>query len=380
MKNYTYHFEIQTLIEQFVSAFNDIVIKRYDDREETSDVPVRFVYAPKQRVIETLSNPAPGGIKLPVVAVSIGSITRDNTRVYNKNEGFLIPSTSPNISKPFLKKIPAPVPIDITVNFSILTKYQQDLDQILSNFIPYCDPYVIISWKFPNSDNSTIEHELRSEIRWSGTVTNNYPTEVAGNVSHRAAAETSFIIKGWLFKKMNEIVKKIYYINADFTPISNSTNLINLDNTYPLTDRVSLSATPRVRNAFPHILNISGSSHTPSVELFGKYFFAPSAVFLSGSNPGMFSGLELMNYFNLVSANSAFPSFSGVRVPEFNFSSENLISFTFPQSPATNGYCDVIVINEAGYGKLTKGSFNPNVFLPEDQLPSISGIQIKKSY
>lgn len=380
MKNYTYHFEIQTLIEQFVSAFNDIVVKRYENNVEASEVPVRFIYAPQQRVIETLSNPAPGGVKLPVVAVTLGGITRDQTRVYNKNLGFHIPSTSPYLDESYLKKIPPPVPVDITVNFSILAKYQQDMDQILSNFIPYCDPYVMISWKFPNPDNSLIEHELRSEVRWSGSVEISYPTDLAGNVAHRISAQTSFVIKGWLFKKMEDLVKKIYYINADFVATPVTTRLLNLEYLQNNTERVSLSAQPRIRNVYPHVLSISGSSHLPYLELYGKYFFAPSAVFLSGSTPGMFNNLELVTHFNNTSSVSSYPSFSGVRVPNFEFVSENLITLSMSQSPQTSGFCDVIVLNEAGYGKLTTGSYNPNLFLPEDQLPSISGIEIKKIY
>ena len=139
MKNYTFNFEVQTLMEQFVSAFNDIKIKRYDNTKNIStsvgDINVNFVYASKQRVYNVLTSAAPGGLTVPVVAVNISNITRDNNRVFNKLDGFMAPDyTEENVD--YLKNIPQPVPVNITVNMSIVTKYQSDMDQILSNFIP----------------------------------------------------------------------------------------------------------------------------------------------------------------------------------------------------------------------------------------------------
>jgi hypothetical protein len=99
---------------------------------------------------------------------------------------------------------------------TIVTKYQTDMDQIITNFVPYCDPYIIISWKLPGIKPSQVPFEIRSEILWSGNVNVGYPTELQGNQSFRVSADTSFIIKGWLFKKMDDTVKKIYTIQSDY--------------------------------------------------------------------------------------------------------------------------------------------------------------------
>jgi hypothetical protein len=220
MKNYTFGFETQTLLEQFIGAFNDIIIKRYDHNntlvEPTSGFKVLYVYSPKQRVFNSLTTPAPGGLTVPVVAVTIGGISRDSSRVFNKNDGFNIQYENPNIEGPLLKKILQPVPINITVNMTIVTKYQLDMDQILNNFIPYTDPYIIISWKIPNISESTIPYELRNEILWSGNVNINYPQDLAPTAPFRITAETSFTIKGWFFKKIGEPYKKIYTIQSDY--------------------------------------------------------------------------------------------------------------------------------------------------------------------
>ena len=219
MKNYTFNFEVQTLLEQFVAAFNDIVIKRYDNTKTviapTSGHKVSFVYAPKQRVYDTLNTPAPGGMTVPVVAVSINGIARDNSRVFNKLEGFTVNNydTSDNS---LLNKIPQPVPVNIGISMVIVTKFQSDMDQIISNFVPYCDPYIIISCKLPSPNNSKSPYELRSEVLWDGNIQLQYPDNLGPTQPYRLTATTNFTIKGWLFKKIDETIKKIYTIDASF--------------------------------------------------------------------------------------------------------------------------------------------------------------------
>ena len=53
-----------------------------------------------------------------------------------------------------------------------MTKFQTDMDQILSNFIPYNNPYIILSWKVPTDlspSGFAIPQEIRSEVLWSGS-------------------------------------------------------------------------------------------------------------------------------------------------------------------------------------------------------------------
>jgi hypothetical protein len=219
MKNYTFGFETQTLLAQFIGAFNDVIIKRYDNTntlvEPTSGFKVLYVYSPKQRVFNSLKNPAPGGMTVPVIAVNIGGISRDQTRVFNKNEGFTIQYQQPN-NESKVRTVLQPVPVNITVNMTIVTRYQLDMDQILTNFIPYTDPYIIISWKIPNNENSNIPYELRNEVLWSGNVNIVYPQDLGPTQPFRITADTSFTIKGWMFKKMDEPVKKIYTIESGY--------------------------------------------------------------------------------------------------------------------------------------------------------------------
>ena len=209
------------MITQFVAAFNDVIISRYNkDREVKDKIQVKYLYSPKQRVLHDLINKAQH-ITLPAVAISIGSIERDESRVFNKIVGFYGATGAEDKNVQSVSKfLPSPVPINISVNMSILTKFQTDMDQIISNFIPYSNPYIVISWKVPEAFISEVQ-EIRSEVLWSGSVDMTYPTELEPSQVARVAADTSFTIKGWLFpdKKQGD-GQNIFYVDTSFTPVT----------------------------------------------------------------------------------------------------------------------------------------------------------------
>lgn len=96
------------------------------------------------------------------------------------------------------------------------------MDQILSNFIPYNNPYVILSWPLPDEFSTTIK-EIRSEVLWSGSVSLTYPDELQPNQPARVSADTSFTIKGWLFpahKPGDITTRNILYVNTHITPVT----------------------------------------------------------------------------------------------------------------------------------------------------------------
>ena len=173
------------------------------------------MYAPKQRVLYDLINPGQN-LVLPVVAISIKSIARDENRVFNKSFGFIPPSyQEPDRLRdrsPFIK---SPIPINISLDMSILTKNQLDMDQILSNFIPYNNPYIIISWKIPDEHLPNYTQEIRTEILWDGNISLNYPVETNNTQKAQVISDTSFTIKGWLFPYVQDPIKNIFKVDAN---------------------------------------------------------------------------------------------------------------------------------------------------------------------
>lgn len=222
-----FYFELKDVLIQFVAAFDDVVINRYNKKRQLeSKINVRYVYAPKQRVLYDIINPEKT-MTLPAIAVNITNVSRDVTRVFNKIDGFQYGNV------PVLM----PVPVNISVSMSIITRYQSDMDQILSNFVPYCNPYIIISWAVPSAFGLTVPQEIRSEVLWDGNIALEYPTDIKGEEKARMIGTTSFIIKGWLFKDVQNNTAPIYYIRENFNAasiISNYAELSATSFTYPL--------------------------------------------------------------------------------------------------------------------------------------------------
>lgn len=241
MRKYTYDFEVQTMIAMFASAMDDIIIKRYNRYREPQDsIRCRFVYAPKQRVLADLLDKAQN-LQLPVVALTNGGITRDPNRVFNKIQGSYMTSSDPTISNKLLQ----PVPIDLIINMTILTRFQEDFDQIVTNFIPYFDPYIIVSWRTP----SMPDYEIRSQVIWSGNVTATYPYDINATQVARVEGTTSFTFKGWLFKAKPSTPEGIIFnINSNFSTEPGLNSMLSLDALNELTtERHYLSGHPQPR-------------------------------------------------------------------------------------------------------------------------------------
>lgn len=229
------------MVTMFASAMDDIVVKRYNKYREPQDsIRCRFVYAPKQRVLADLLDKAQN-LQLPVVALTNGGITRDPSRVWNKIQGSYIANADPTKSSKLLQ----PVPIDLQINMTILTRFQEDYDQIVTNFIPYFDPYIIVSWRTP----SMPDYEIRSQVVWSGNVTATYPYDINSTQVARVEGTTSFTFKGWLFKAASSGGdSKIYTINSNFSTEAGLNSMLSLDALDELTtERHVLSAVPQPR-------------------------------------------------------------------------------------------------------------------------------------
>lgn len=225
----SFHFEIQKMIQGFMSAFDDTVIKRYNkDRVEKDQIQVRYVYGPKHRVLHDLTNKA-RHIQLPAVSVELNSVRRASERSFNKLYGDYRQIGLDNETIDHVNNyVPQPVPININVTMSIIAKYQDDIDQIVSNFVPFTDPYVVISWKLPEgfipSEETT---EIRSHIKWDEVINYDYPTDLDKETPYRLTADTTFEIEGWLFRNAPvRQTQNILYIDTTITPVS-SIDIIN---------------------------------------------------------------------------------------------------------------------------------------------------------
>jgi T4-like virus Myoviridae tail sheath stabiliser len=217
-------------------------------------------------------------ITVPVVSVSIKSVTRDENRVFNKISGYYYSKgISDTTGQPSSTHYNSPVPVNITVAMSIMTKFQTDMDQIISNFVPYNNPYIVISWKVPEdlvSGGFAIPQEIRSEVLWDGTVSLNYPTDINASEKYKIIGDTSFTIKGWLFPAAQDDVGNIFYITENFHAVNMVTSVSQLSAetyVYPVSsgvlsdlEVVSLSAFPQITNVFYNTPSFNIPTYLPA--------------------------------------------------------------------------------------------------------------------
>jgi len=352
MKETPFFFEIKDVMTQFVAAFNDVIIKRHNrDREVRSRVKVRYVYAPKQRVIHDLTNKA-RHLTLPVVAVNMTGISRDESRVFNKIYGSYMIGHERNKSARDPNKIdsayniPQPVPIDINVSMSIMARYQTDVEQIISNFIPYNDPYIVISWKLPKSF-SPEEQEIRSEVIWSGDMNLNYPEEFSSTEPYRLSCDTSFTIKTWLFRPVPDPYSIIHRITTNITPACPDELAQTSDLSFSLpfydniTERSYIEGLGAPLTAAPFITHVEeyGDDRT----MLGYNLKDTTSVYLSGSEINSLSGVEVNKFGN----STIYPTFSGVPL-DFEVINDNKLMFNLEKVNENNEY-DIIIVNPGGY-------------------------------
>lgn len=344
MQKYTYNWEVKDILTQFLQAFDGAIVRRGTG----SQVAVRYVYAPKQRVLHDLVNKAQH-ITLPAVAFWISSIRRDNNRVFNKLEGsYYNQQVFNNKSTHPLQ----PVPVDIDVNISIITRFQSDMDQIITNFVPYSDPYFIISWGRESEPNV----EVRSPVIWNNSLKLTYPVEQTPTEPTRIVCDTSFVIKGWLFKNLSTAAGRIYKIDANFyavsaTPTTQNISVITDPST---TESFTVSAVPQITYASRWKTPVD---YAGAVTVKGSNLGTTLAIYLSGSEDYMFTGPVTVDPFSATSLSAQYPPLDNVvQAQSFSIIDENTIELNY-QPPFAGGNFDIIALNAAGYTFMTQTAY-----------------------
>jgi hypothetical protein len=236
-----------------------------------------------------------------------------------------------------------------------MTRFQTDMDQILSNFAPYSDPYFIISW----ARDGLPDREIRTEVLWSGTLNMSYPTDLNNNQPARVLCDTSFTIKGWLFKSDTDSVGRIFKIENNFYAVDNvpandrsaaalAAIQAALSGTN-YTETVTVSAIPQ-----PQLITLylTPVNNIGTVGIYGNSLGHVDAVYLSGSNSMFTNTTTVSRYASIPSLSALYPPISGV-IPATTFTvhSDNKITVNYP-APQNTGIMNIFLFNDAGYADI----------------------------
>ena len=337
----------------FVAAFDGVFVNRYDatTREAKEKISVRYINGPKHRVLFDLTDKAKN-LTLPVVTIEQTGLTRNTSRVLAKNQSMFRPSIGSSADKR-TAKIPVPVPVDLDVNVSIIAYFKEDVDQIIQNFIAYCDPYLIISWKIPEEFGVDFIDEIRSEVQWDGNISYNNPKDLSPDTKWRISADTTFKIKGWLFKEQLDKSAPIYVVNTTFNSVAKNTSF-SYDDRYYLSgsdanvDTVMISAYPEITNIFygniPKFESFSIESSNDNIFTFyGKRFDYNNSWYLSGS---FGSNLQLSEIVTAKGSTISAYKLSDDVITTYN---NNVVSISLSSNYLSSGMFTFVTSNSAAW-------------------------------
>lgn len=138
--NYSYHQIIKKTIVSFGTLFNNIYIKHSDQNDTNSLIKVPIAYGPIQKflaIIEQKPDPRKRvAITLPRMSFELTSIQYDASRKVSTMQTFNTKRTNGTPVKVFM-----PVPYNLGIQLNIISKYNDDMLQIVEQILPYFQPH-----------------------------------------------------------------------------------------------------------------------------------------------------------------------------------------------------------------------------------------------
>ena len=129
--NATYHQIFRKTIIAFGTLFNDIYIHhQYENTEYVSVIKVHIRYGPIQKFLARLEEKPDlrkrQAITLPRMSYEIGKLTYDSSRKTSKMQTFNAVTTGGTPAKLYM-----PVPYNLPIELSIITKFNDDMFEII---------------------------------------------------------------------------------------------------------------------------------------------------------------------------------------------------------------------------------------------------------
>ena len=189
MKQLSYNKEVRIATAQLLDVFNDVYVEREENGAVSKSILVPCVYGARSRILKSAEN-RNKTLKPPIIVISIVNLSRDTSRVHSVNDNLLLDMDGIQNLK---NKVA--VPINITYEISILTKFQDDMDQILSNFIVHFNPDIYVIWNHPLINHGT----LKSQVVWDSSLQLEYLQEITEDRPWRIISSGQFTYKTWFF-------------------------------------------------------------------------------------------------------------------------------------------------------------------------------------
>ena len=210
MFEYFYNEIFRSVIISFGSLFNGLEIKHKNGDDTVSIIKVPLAYGPTQKFLARLQQQAdlnkPIQMSLPRMSFEFTGVQYDPTRKSTQTQQFVVkdPTTGSNVKRGYL-----PVPYNMQLELSIMTKLNDDALQITEQILPYFQPAYQIPIKFLGStatDTKDVAIQL-DNITMEDDYEGNFDTRRALVYTLRFTAKT--YLYGPISDVTNDVIKKV---------------------------------------------------------------------------------------------------------------------------------------------------------------------------
>ena len=221
MKYRSYNSEILIGTTLVVNVFNDIIIDRrthglsrdYSKPITLSEIVQQKIEVPcilgdKGLILKSLEN-EPGKYRMPLIIMQMKGIKTDVNRMvdlhadmfYQQDDSFAkLDINNPKYKQVELSKMRGQ-PVNLTYEVTFLTKYREDLDQILSNFAVHFRPDIYLKWWHPRKKVKPIN----SQLVWDHSLSYDSNVDYDPQKTFMYKSTSNFTLKTWLFYGMHAL-------------------------------------------------------------------------------------------------------------------------------------------------------------------------------
>ena len=148
MFEYFYNEVFRSVIIGFGSLFNEIEVRHRNDQNDTwSVIQVPLAYGPTQKFLARMQQEKdlnrPIQVTLPRMSFEFTDLQYDPSRKVTQNQQIVVETAEGKVKKTFV-----PVPYNMTIKLSIMTKLNDDMLQIVEQILPYFQPSYSLPIKF----------------------------------------------------------------------------------------------------------------------------------------------------------------------------------------------------------------------------------------
>ena len=208
----------------FLRLFNNIKITRTNTDNTKSEIKVNCQFGQRSRIYKNWQNSEKRAtMKLPMLIINRTGFTRNGERLNDMHNEVKYEITSKYRKYELL----TPIPIDISYDVTIMSKYTCDIDQIASNFMVFFNPDVYVTCIHPKYEGI----KLNNQVIMNDSVTEEHPDELDGSTDDFTTTTFQFTFKTYLFGGQQQFKKVPKYILSSYLSTGISSYVYELTET-----------------------------------------------------------------------------------------------------------------------------------------------------